>query len=174
MAERAAPVVQQISKAANIEVGASRAGSRGVVLLDLVIAMALLSLLILLVLPYLSHGTTASRLGAYAAEVAALLKTDRSAAARSGHDVATQVDVTSKRVASGATGRKVSLPADVTLDLVASETCVLQADQFAVIFAPDGRSCGAVVSLAAGPLVWRIRINWLTGFVDVVPPQRNG
>ena len=43
--------MQQISKVANAEAGASRAGNRGVVLLDLVIAMALLSLLMLLVLP---------------------------------------------------------------------------------------------------------------------------
>jgi general secretion pathway protein H len=144
------------------------------VLLDLVIAMALLSLLLLLVLPYLPHRTTSSRLGAYAAEVAAVLKADRSAAARSGREVATQVDLIRKRIASGAGRRAVSLPSDVTMDMVASEACTLQDGQFAVIFASDGRSCGAVLSLAARNLVWRIRINWLTGFVDVVPPQRNG
>jgi general secretion pathway protein H len=136
--------------------------------------MALLSLLMLLVLPNLSHGTTASRLGAYVEDVAALLKTDRSAAARTGHEVATSVDVAGRRVASGASGRTVSLPNDVTLDLVASDNCQLQPGQFAVIFAADGRSCGAVLSLASGTLLWRIRINWLTGFIDVVPPQRNG
>lgn len=165
--------MQQISKAASTSTSL-RGGDRGVVLLDLVIAMALLSLLLLMVLPYIAPGTSPSRLGAYAADVAALLKTDRSAAARSGREVATRVDLANKSFASGSSQRKVSLPNDVTLDLVASDACRLPEGQFAVIFAPDGRSCGAVVSLATQALVWRIRINWLTGFIDVVPPQRNG
>jgi len=165
--------VQPTSKARNSKAG-RRAGARGIVLLDLVIAMALLSFLILLVLPSLPHGTTPSRLGAYAAEVAAVLKNDRTAAARSGREVATQVDLANKRIASGSSRRAVSLPADVTLDLVASDACRLPEGQFAVVFAPDGRSCGAVLSVATQALVWRIRINWLTGFVDVVPPQANG
>ena len=165
--------MQPTSKARNSKAG-RRAGARGIVLLDLVIAMALLSFLILLVLPSLPHGTTPSRLGAYAAEVAAVLKNDRTAAARSGREVATQVDLANKRIASGSSRRAVSLPADVTLDLVASDACRLPEGQFAVVFAPDGRSCGAVLSVATQALVWRIRINWLTGFVDVVPPQANG
>jgi general secretion pathway protein H len=167
--------VQQTSRVRNISAPATRgAANRGIVLLDLVIAMAVLSLLMLLVLPFLSQGTTASRLGAYTSDVAALLKTDRSAAARSGREVATRVDLAGKRVASGSSRRAVALPDDVTLDLIASDACRLQEDQFAVIFAADGRSCGAVVSLATRSLVWRIRINWLTGFIDVVPPQTNG
>jgi general secretion pathway protein H len=149
----------------------SRRGSRGIVLLDLVIAMALLSLLIFMVLPYVAPGTSPSRLGAYAADVAALFKSDRTAAARSGREVATRIDLVAKKIASGSSRRAVSLPPDVTLDLIASDACRLPEGQFAVIFAADGRTCGAVLSLAKESLVWRIRINWLTGFVDVVPPQ---
>jgi general secretion pathway protein H len=166
--------VQQILKAASTNASPLGAADRGVVLLDLVIAMALLSLLMLMVLPYIAPGTSPSRLGAYAADVAALLKTDRSAASRSGREIATRVDLPGKSIASGSSRRMVSLPNDVTLDLIASDACRLPEGQFAVIFAADGRSCGAVVSLATRALVWRIRINWLTGFIDVVPPQRSG
>jgi general secretion pathway protein H len=166
--------VQQTSKAANADVPRTARGDRGIILLDLVIAMALLSLLLLMVLPYIAPGTSPSRLGAYAADVAAVLKIDRSAAARSGREVATRVDLTNKNIASGSSARKVSLPDDVTLDLVASDACRLPEGQFAIIFAADGRSCGAVLSLATQALIWRIRINWLTGFIDVVPPQRSG
>ena len=153
---------------------ARRSTQRGVILLDLVIAVALLSLLVLLVLPTLPHQTTSARLGAYASEVAAVLKTDRTAAARSGHEIATKVDVAGRQIVSGSSSRMVSLPQDVTLDLVASDACRTASNEFAVVFAGDGRSCGAVINLASGRLNWRIRINWLTGFVDVVPPDRNG
>jgi general secretion pathway protein H len=162
--------VHQTSRARSISALARR-GSRGIVLLDLVIAMALLSLLMFMVLPYVAPGTSPSRLGAYAGEVAALLKADRSAASRSGREVATRIDLAAKKIASGSSARAISLPDDVTLDLIASDACRLPEGQFAVIFAADGRTCGAVVSLALRSLVWRIRINWLTGFIDVVPPQ---
>ena len=147
-------------------------GSAGVILLDVVIAMAVIALLLLLVLPSLPHETTPSRLGAYAAEVAALLKTDRSSAARTGREVGTRVDIAGKRIASGASGQAVNLPRDVTLDLVASDTCRNARGEFAVVFAADGRSCGAVIRLAKSGLDWRIRVNWLTGLIDVVAPNR--
>jgi general secretion pathway protein H len=127
---------------------------------------------VFLAMPTLPRHTTASRLEAYAGEVAALLKTDRSAAARSGREVVTRVDIAARRIASGASGRAITLPPDVTLDLIASGSCMTQTGQFAIVFAPDGRSCGAVVSLAKDGRSWRIRINWLTGFIDVVSPER--
>ena len=70
-------------------------------MLDMVIAVALLALLILLVLPALPRGTSAARLGGYASEVAALLKTDRTAAARAGGEVATRINLAERKVISG-------------------------------------------------------------------------
>lgn len=144
----------------------------GVILLDMVIAMAVLALLIMLVLPTLPHETTPSRLGAYAEQVAAILKSDRSSAARSGREVGTRVDIAGKRIESGAGRQALSLPRDVTLDLIASDTCRSPRGEFAVVFAADGRSCGAVITLAKGGRDWRIRVNWLTGFIDVVAPKQ--
>jgi hypothetical protein len=45
--------------------------------------------------------------------------------------------------------------------------------RFAIIFAADGRSCGAVIRLIKNNRDWRIRINWLTGFIDVTAPGQN-
>ena len=149
-----------------------RANQRGVILLDMVIAMALLALLMLLVLPMLPQGTSAARLGAYASEVAAVLKIDRSAAARAGGEVATRLNLAERKVLSGSSRRAVSLPEDVTLDVVASDACRTTAGELAIVFAADGRTCGAVITLARGNLNWRVRVNWLTGFIDVVPPNR--
>jgi len=142
------------------------------VLLDVVIAMAVIALLMLLILPTLPHETTPSRLGAYAAEVAAILKSDRSSAARGGGEVGTRVDIARKRIEGGAGRHAVNLPRDVTLDLVASDTCRGRRGEYAVVFAADGRSCGAVITLAKDGRDWRIRINWLTGYIDVVAPNR--
>jgi general secretion pathway protein H len=144
-------------------------------MLDMVIAVALLALLILLVLPTLPRGTSAARLGGYASEVAALLKSDRTAASRAGAEVATRINLAERKVISGgATSRAVSLPEDVTLDVVASDACRTPGNELAIVFGADGRTCGAVITLGRGNLNWRVRVNWLTGFIDVVPPNRQG
>lgn len=140
----------------------------------MVIAVALLTLLILLVLPTLPQGTSAARLSGYASEIAALLKIDRTAAARGGGEVATRISIAERKVMSGSTPRGVSLPEDVVLDVIASDACRTPSGELAVVFAADGRTCGAVITLARGNLNWRVRVNWLTGFIDVVPPNRQG
>jgi general secretion pathway protein H len=143
------------------------------VLLDMVVAMAVAALLLLVALPWLPHKTTAWRLHGYAAEVGAMIKTDRNAAARGGRVVATRVDTVRRRVVSGSTGQAIEIPLDVTLDVIASDTCASDGGQFAIAFNADGRSCGAVVSLAKDGRDWRIRVNWLTGMVDVIAPGQN-
>ncbi len=141
------------------------------ILLDVVLALAVLSFVLLLVVPALPIGTTAARHSGYVLEVAALLKSDRTAAARTGTQFATQVDVARRTIASPSSRRMVQLPADLDLEVLASDTCTRGPGLFAIAFAPDGRSCGAVIRISKGTLDWRIRINWLTGFVDVVAPQ---
>jgi general secretion pathway protein H len=149
-----------------------RASQAGIILLDVVLTLAIFGLIALLVLPTLPRGTTPSRQGAYAAQIAALMKDDRSAAARQGREIATRVDVTNRRVSSGFADTMVTLPSDVALDVIASELCADQTGRFAIRFAPDGRSCGAIVHVTKGELDWRIRVNWLTGLIDIVAPGR--
>jgi general secretion pathway protein H len=144
----------------------------GIILLDVVLTLAIFGLMALLVLPSLPRGTTPSRQGAYAAQIAALMKNDRTAAARQGREIATRVDVENRRVSSGSTGTIVTLPSDVRLEVIASQLCADQPGRFAIRFAPDGRSCGAIVHVAKGELDWRVRVNWLTGMIDIVAPGR--
>jgi general secretion pathway protein H len=149
-----------------------RSAQAGIILLDVVLTLAIFGLLALLILPTLPRGTTPSRQGAYAAQIAALMKNDRTAAARQGREVATRVDVANRKVSSGSAGTVVTLPSDVTLDVIASNLCADRPGSFAIVFAPDGRSCGAVVHIAKGDLDWRIRVHWLTGHIDIVAPGR--
>ena len=149
-----------------------RSPQAGVILLDVVLTLAIFGLIALLILPTLPRGTTPARQGAYAAQIAALMKNDRTAAARTGREVATRVDVTNRLVSSGSADTTVTLPSDVTLDVIASNLCADRPGRFAILFAPDGRSCGAVVNVAKGDLTWRIRVHWLTGQVDIVAPGR--
>lgn len=144
---------------------------RGIVLLDLVLAMAVMAFVALLLIPALPLGTSPSRQEGYALQIAALLKSDRTAAERSGHEMATQINVAARTVVSAATKQTLELPDDLTLDVIASNICAANNGRFNIAFAPDGRSCGAVIRIGKGSRDWRIRINWLTGYIDVVAPQ---
>jgi general secretion pathway protein H len=144
----------------------------GIILLDVVLTLAIFGLIALLVLPTLPRGTTPSRQGAYAAQIAALMKNDRTFAAKTGREVATRVDAPNRLVTSGSGGNTVTLPSDITLDVIASNLCAGPLGSFAIVFSPDGRSCGAIVHVVKGDLDWRIRVHWLTGQVDIVAPGR--
>jgi len=160
------------SRVTNGRTERKRRTQAGIILLDVVLTLAIFGLIALLVLPTLPRGTTPSRQGAYAAQIAALMKNDRMAAARQRREIATRVDVANRVVASGSSGAMVTLPSDVRLDVIASQLCADQPGRFAIRFAPDGRSCGAIVHVAKGELDWRIRVNWLTGLIDIVAPGR--
>lgn len=161
-----------ISEAERAEPAVAAGGRQdGVILLDLVLAVAVFAFIVLLALPSLPQGTTPARHGAYALEIAALLKTDRTDAARRGRETATRINVPARTILSSASGQSVVLPEDLDLEVLASDICVTAPGHFAIAFAADGRSCGAVIRISKGTLDWRIRINWLTGYVDVVAPQ---
>jgi general secretion pathway protein H len=164
--------VAPISEAERAEPALGAGGRQdGIIVLDLVLAVAVFAFIVLLALPSLPQGTTPARHAAYALEVAALLKTDRTDAARHGRETATRIDVPARTIVSSASRQSVVLPEDLDLEVLASDICVTGPGRFAIAFAADGRSCGAVIRISKGTLDWRIRINWLTGYVDVVAPQ---
>jgi general secretion pathway protein H len=144
---------------------------RGVIMLDAVLTLIVAGLVLLLVLPLLRQGTSPARHAGYAYEIAALLKADRSAAAQTTRPVATSIDVNNRQITSGSRRRAVVLPNDLVLDVLASNLCATGQGTFAIAFAADGRSCGTVITLAKGNRAWRIRVNWLTGFVDTIGPS---
>jgi general secretion pathway protein H len=159
------------SGAAHAEPAGAGGAQEGIILLDLVLAVAVFALVLLVALPSMPQGTTPARHAAYALEVAAVLKSDRTAAARTGREVATRIDVAERTISGAANGQVVMLPDDLNLDVIASDVCAAGQGRFAIAFAADGRSCGAVIRISKDTRAWRIRINWLTGFVDVVAPQ---
>jgi Tfp pilus assembly protein FimT len=140
----------------------------GVVLLDVVLALAIVLMAARIAWPLLPTTTSPARLTAWSHEVAALIEFDRVTAARRGRPVVTRIDVRDRRFVGGANGQVVKLPRDVTLDIVTTADCTLDGDRFALGFAPDGRSCGMAAALRgpAGVAV-QVTVNWLTGLVEV-------
>jgi len=108
-------------------------------------------------------------LEAFAIETATLLMGDRDAAIRRRAEVATEVNAPSRFVRSGATDRSIRLPDDVTFQALLSARCDRRTASATILFFPSGMSCGGVIALTRTGNGYEIRVNWLTGGVEIVP-----
>jgi general secretion pathway protein H len=148
----------------------SRTGPEaGFTLLEMVCALAIVGLMAAVLLPAIPRQTSRTRLEAYAIETAALLKADRNAAIRRRLDVTTQVDAPSRSLRSGASGQTVHVPEDVRFETLLPRNCDNRPVVASISFFASGMSCGGVIVLARLDAGYEIRVNWLTGRIEVVP-----
>ena len=150
---------------------AERSGERGFALIEILCVLAIIGLLAAIILPAIPRATTRAKLESYAVETAALLKADRNAALRRQIQVKTTVDAEARSIRSGVTGRTIRLPSDVTLEAMLASRCADRTAGRSIDFFPSGMSCGGVIALARPGMGYEVRVNWLTGGVDIVPQK---
>jgi general secretion pathway protein H len=141
----------------------------GFTLLEMVCVLALIAMMAAVLLPFIPHQTSRSRLQAYALQAATLLKADRNAAIRRGVDVSTLVDTASRSIRSGATADTIRIPDDVGFDALLPQTCNRRAALSTISFFASGMSCGGAIALTRLDAGYEIRVNWLTGRIEIVP-----
>lgn len=146
----------------------SRTSERGFTLLEMVGVLALIAMVAAVLLPFIPHHTSRSRLQAYALQAAALLKADRNAAIRRGVDIATLVDAGSRSIRSGATADMIRIPDDVQFDALLPQTCNRHQALSTISFFASGMSCGGAIALTRLDAGYEIRVNWLTGRIEIV------
>jgi general secretion pathway protein H len=145
--------------------------ARGFALIEILCVLAIIGLLASIILPAVPRTTTRARLESYAVETAALLKADRNAALRRQTRVATQVDTEARAIRSGVTGRTIRLPGDVVVQATLAARCADRATGRSIDFFPSGMSCGGTIALARPGMGYEVRVNWLTGGVEIVPQK---
>jgi len=146
----------------------NRTAERGFTLLEMVCVLALVAIMAAVLLPFMPRHTSRSRLQAYVLQTAALLKEDRNAAIRRGTGVATLVDTRSRLIRSGASAEMVRIPDDVYFEALLPSTCNQREALSTISFFASGMSCGGAVALTRENVGFEVRVNWLTGRVDIV------
>jgi general secretion pathway protein H len=140
---------------------------QGFSLLEMVCVIAIIALVAAVLLPMVPRQTSRARLQAYAMQAATLLKSDRSAAIRRGVDVATLVDPHARAIRAGASREILQLPDDVRFDALLPQSCRQRAALSVISFFPDGMSCGGTIALSRLGTAYEIRVNWLTGRIEM-------
>jgi len=143
-------------------------GEEGFTLLEIVCVLAIVAVLAAVLMPNVPSSTMRPRLEAYALETAELLKIDKTAALVRRVQISTEVDARSRLIRSGASGRAVRYPGDVTVDAVLPGLCNRRRTMARIDFLPSGMSCGGTIMLSRLGRGYDIHVNWLTGGIDVV------
>ena len=146
----------------------SRPSERGFTLLEMVCVLALIALMAGVLLPFVPRNTSRARLQGYALQAAALLKEDRNAAIRRGTGVATFVDAGSHTIRSGSNTDMIRIPDDVHFETLLPRTCNQREALSTISFFANGTSCGGTIALTRLDTGFEIRVNWLTGRVEIV------
>ena len=149
-----------------------RGSERGFTFVEVLCVVGIIALLAAVILPTVPRSTSKSRLEAYAIAAAALLKADRNAALRRRIQIATEVRPGSRIIRSGFSQRVVHIPDDVVFDALFVGHCDKRSAEFTIRFFASGRSCGGVISLSRAGNGYEIRVNWLTGGINIVPFHR--
>ena len=165
MAKKVEREPQVISRAGHADDGAQA----GFTLLELVCVLAIIALLAAIVVPTVPRGTTMPRIEGYALQTAALLNADHDAAQRQHRAISTVIDAPSRVIRSGATGRVLHFPSDVTVQAMLATRCNDLVAGPRIWFLDSGLSCGGVVALTRDGGGFQVRVNWLTGGAEVVP-----
>jgi general secretion pathway protein H len=131
--------------------------------------LAIIAILAAILLPRVPRETSRLRLESYAIEIASALKADRTAAIKSRQQIAATVNAGSRSLRSGATGRIVRVPEDVLFEALLPERCNERPAFSTISFFANGMSCGGVVMLTRLGAGYEVRVNWLTGGIEVVP-----
>jgi general secretion pathway protein H len=147
-----------------------RPARRGVILLDVVLALAVLALAALVLVPRPTSGVSRSDLHVAGAEIAALIRHARARSVAGGLETDVLFNRRAGEVSSGFSDAKVTLPQGAMLEFVASSLCPVIEGERALRFLADGRSCGGVLTLGTRQLAAVIRVDWMTGRVDMDLP----
>jgi general secretion pathway protein H len=146
----------------------NRTGESGFTLLEMACVLAIVAILAAILLPRMPTETSRPRLEAYAVEAVAMLKSDRTSAIRLRQLISTEIDVQARSIRSGATTKVMQFPDDVQFSALLPERCNNRPAYSTISFLPTGMSCGGVLGLTRSGDEYEIRVNWLTGGIELV------
>jgi general secretion pathway protein H len=140
----------------------------GFTLLELLVVLALLAMTYALIPPMFSVGGSTAELKAGARQVAAGLRKARSQAIVSRSESTLTLNVESRSFVLSGDDKRRTLPRQAEISVYTAQGEVVDANNAAIRFYPDGSSTGGRVTLAMGERKYLIDVDWLTGQTEIL------
>lgn len=140
-------------------------GDDGFTLLEMLIVLAIVSLVYLVVAPGLNAPKGTSELRAAAYDVFGAARRARGAAIASGAPVDLWFDVAGRQYGVGPQGRSQNMPLGTAIRVTAARELRGERGRIRIRFFADGSSTGGTIDLALGGQQARLGIDWLSGAV---------
>ncbi len=143
---------------------------QGFSLLELLLVLIILSLLMGLAAPLLTHALDGARLKRAQREIIAALRFSRTRAINTQRMLTFSIHTGSGLMRTGDDRRRLSLPDNATLSIQVPPSEQLSAHEHAVRFYPDGSATDMTLLFQRGGQVSRIEVDALTGRVSSLAP----
>jgi general secretion pathway protein H len=136
-------------------------------LLELLVVIALASLMLVLVPPLFSGAVQSTEVKAVARELAATLKKVRGRAIASQDEAVLTLDLTHKRYSTNAGKPAKKLPDRLHLSLFTARSEQISGQIGSIRFYPDGSATGGRITVTGGTRSLYVDVDWLTGKVTI-------
>jgi general secretion pathway protein H len=148
----------------------SQRGEAGFTLLELLAVVAIIAVVTGAFMLRPGSGRPAAELAAISGAVASVLRSARAEAMAAGGERVVLLDTAARRVAVEGGRRAVAIAPDIALTATGAASEQRGAGQVSVRFFANGSSTGGALKLQRGQHVHEVRINWLSGRVEIVLP----
>lgn len=147
-------------------------GEAGFTLAELLIVLALLSLVLLVSAPSFSRILQSNFDKAALQDLTFNLDQAQRRAVRTGEEVVFRLDVSNGSYGIEGTSVNGQLPAEWSLDVVTAAQEQTSADEVGIRYWPSGSSTGARISIADGGYQVDLEVDWLTGLATQVDSDK--
>ncbi|OGT32386.1 MAG: type II secretion system protein GspH [Gammaproteobacteria bacterium RBG_16_51_14] len=144
-------------------------GYSGFTLFEILVVMAIMTLILALVPPLLPDVIASTRLKSAAREIAAGLNYTRSKAITLQKEMTLTMDVEEKSFRMDEKQKVLNVPDDTTISLITDRSEQISAHKGHIRFFPDGSSTGGQIKLARASKELLVDVHWLTGRVRIFP-----
>jgi general secretion pathway protein H len=140
---------------------------RGLTLIEILVVLAIISLVTAIALPMVT-GTSNAEMRSAARQLASGLRLARSEAVSQRRETFLVIDLAGRRFKVDRDAREYPLPKNMELKLFTAQKDLVDDKVGSIRFYPDGGSNGGRITLGSGDRKFEVDVDWLTGRVAIL------
>jgi general secretion pathway protein H len=142
------------------------ASERGFTLVELLVALAIISIVMLVTVPYIRNPPVSVMLRSEALRLASALRVTRAAAMAQNRPMTLSIDA-DRRIFTSPVVPSAMIDQRIAIRMTIAEPLRSGAAQGGIRYFANGHSTGGQIALQIGAAVLNVRVNWATGGISI-------